>query len=426
MMTIFYFLNKSDSAFNLSYTLAHGKWIRTHTPMDSIQWAFIMFNKTDQTYWINTKKSLLHISRDFRLILTYSEQDGLPAGGVSWAIPDNNGNIWFTTEHSIHHLDIKTGRISALSEIDGFQTNGFWLGLMICKSAAGDLYIPSGANGKGFTRIRPDKYINTTSTVYIQSLLVNQQPYYFSPGIKKEPEIFLRYFENRFTITPGIIDFYSVGKNQFRYKLGESAEWIYPYNNIIYYDNLAPGNYDLIMQASNSNVFTGPATMLRMHISPPWWKTWWAYSLLAIAFASLLWAFIRYRSRALRTKNIQLEEKVLNRTKELKHSLEELRETQTQLIQREKMASLGELTAGIAHEIQNPLNFVNNFSDLNAELLEEMKTELKAGNPDEAVAIADDVIANEQKIIHHGKTGRCHCKRHASTFPDNCRPERTC
>ena len=87
-------------------------------------------------------------------------------------------------------------------------------------------------------------------------------------------------------------------------------------------------------------------------------------------FALSLWAFIQYRSRALRAKNIQLEEKVVHRTKELKHSLEELRETQTQLIQREKMASLGELTAGIAHEIQNPLNFVNNFSDLNSKLLQ--------------------------------------------------------
>jgi len=93
----------------------------------------------------------------------------------------------------------------------------------------------------------------------------------------------------------------------------------------------------------------------------------------------------------------------VHRTKELKHSLEELRETQTQLIQREKMASLGELTAGIAHEIQNPLNFVNNFSDLNTELIAEMKEELSRGNFEEAKVISNDLQINEKKINHHGK-----------------------
>jgi signal transduction histidine kinase len=87
----------------------------------------------------------------------------------------------------------------------------------------------------------------------------------------------------------------------------------------------------------------------------------------------------------------------------LQTTLNELKLTQQQLVQSEKMASLGELTAGIAHEIQNPLNFVNNFSDVNQELLVEMKEELAIGNQQEAMSIANDVIENEQKINHHGK-----------------------
>ena len=109
------------------------------------------------------------------------------------------------------------------------------------------------------------------------------------------------------------------------------------------------------------------------------------------------------KQQLLAGQNERLEKQVVERTLALTKSLDELKATQAQLIQSEKMASLGELTAGIAHEIQNPLNFVNNFSEVSNELVDEMNEELSKGDIEEAKAIAYDIKQNLEKINHHGK-----------------------
>jgi len=125
---------------------------------------------------------------------------------------------------------------------------------------------------------------------------------------------------------------------------------------------------------------------------------WYAASASLLGLAII--AFILYRNNKQKQKvNLDLQQQ----KEELESTLTELKLTQSQLIQSEKMASLGELTAGIAHEIQNPLNFVNNFSEVSNELIDEMKEELSKGNYDDAKDIADDVKQNLEKINHHGK-----------------------
>ena len=119
---------------------------------------------------------------------------------------------------------------------------------------------------------------------------------------------------------------------------------------------------------------------------------------LGKAFNSMIDALSRTR-KELHETNVSLSS--ANHT--LNNTLGELRSTQAQLIHSEKMASLGELTAGIAHEIQNPLNFVNNFSEVNAELIDEMHQEIQKGHFTEAEAIAKVIKENEKKISHHGQ-----------------------
>lgn len=291
---------QNDSVGNQTYANSNGKWVRTPTPIDSIEWSDIKYDEKDSTYWVAGERQLFHFHKDFRIIRRYTRENGLPEFTIGNMIPDNKGNIWFNTDRSIHQLNIKTGVITTLSEKDGFENQDFTsVPLPLAgKDESGNIYFSGGIFGVGFNQTNPDKFISPPSSMYLQSLEINQNPFPLSAGVNNLQELSLQYFQNKITIETGIIDYYSKGSSHMRYKLeGLNDNWQYgPANYTIRYDGLPPGKYKLVMQASNAaNEFTGPEKSLLILISPPYWHSWWFISLVVVIIIIIINALFQFR-----------------------------------------------------------------------------------------------------------------------------------
>lgn len=423
-----YLSNPTDSnslSNNIVYTIlgdTNQLWVGTKKGLDLFnqkenQWKHFLQGNTIHglfkdgagVLWVGTQNGLYRYGHPGNHFELYSDAaTGITMGNVLNVTEDNNQNLWVSCADAIYRISANREKLHRYGPESGVHPNTFLLAVNY-RAKDGKLFL--GDQG-GYYTFYPDSLNNQwmAPALTITSFQLGGKT--ILPGkngplqmpIFQAGDIGLKYNQNSFSFEFSAVDYASQGDISYRYKMeGFDSAW----HDIgkqthAYFFNMPAKRYVFKVRAINANG-TWSEKDINVTVNPPWWTTWWGVTICGLLLTILIWAIVYLRSRELRRKNQLLEEKVSHRTAQLKKSLEDLKSTQKQLVQSEKMASLGELTAGIAHEIQNPLNFVNNFSDINKELLEELKGKADNGNIDEVKMIAANVFANEEKINYHGR-----------------------
>ena len=402
----------------------------------SHNWITVIHEDHAGELWIGTDWGLNKYVREQGHFLHFLEKNGLPNDVIYGILEDDAGNLWISTNKGLSRFNPTAQTFKNYDIRDGLQSNEF-NGGAYCRTRSGEMYF-GGING--FNVFDPSEVKDND---YLPPVVITAFRRYNSDdsegmavsekGISAREEVVLSYNDNIITFEFAALSYRNPVKNQYAYKLeGFNEHWIQLGNRReATFTDLDPGEYVLRVKGSNNDgVWNEAGTQLRIRITPPIWRTTWAYLTYGLMLLGLLFLVRRVELNRQR-KKIQLQESekraamaeaqarektemlqiVEEKNKLLDEKNKELVRTQEKLVVQEKLASLGQLTAGIAHEIKNPLNFVTNFAELSTGLLEELLEELQQRKEQVLDAktfgyieeIMDDLTSNNRKINEHGR-----------------------